>query len=516
MNFQIIKGFYGQKDKVFRASDISVSLWIFRCILLGMKKNNQYFFKAFDEQCKVLLVGAIGSDYVSDLNDLGYVTEELSTLADLSAVEDSTYSNILYSVSLGETSDEHCFEVAFSIRRVLNKGGHVFVTGIDTSVVFNDKIQLLFERLGFKYMGSYGQPVFMLFELGSFVGHRSIDTIESILNNDAKTATYKLALFRAFSDIATTNYKLAKWQNDSRVKIPIQIIAEKWLEYYWPIVESPKFIPQTTNRTIAFRRELELLIEEYQGRGGLSAFHMDYRSNNLTDKTRGILKNLFVKLRRVIKAGPIQYSGGGEPFNVFQYDKADKTVLMSVDMWRELSLMGSWIKESSILRWAELTSHISHNEIKPSEVIDCLLTSPIQERDVCTAKSFYNSLPSKECVWTGQRLTNKYDLDHVIPFSLWKNNDLWNLLPANSKVNGHKRDKLPDMHVLKLRKDCIVYYWELIKQQYPIRFEYEANQLIGVDTFNKSNWQNKLFINFTEAIEMTAIQRGIARWTPTI
>ncbi|WP_418887615.1 HNH endonuclease domain-containing protein [Leeuwenhoekiella marinoflava] len=34
-------------------------------------------------------------------------------------------------------------------------------------------------------------------------------------------------------------------------------------------------------------------------------------------------------------------------------------------------------------------------------------------------------------------------MDHVIPFSVWKNNDLWNLLPAAAHINARKRDKIP-------------------------------------------------------------------------
>jgi hypothetical protein len=72
----------------------------------------------------------------------------------------------------------------------------------------------------------------MLFKLSTVNGTRPIDTIESILNNDAKIATYKLALFRALADIAITNYNIVKWQFDGKVKIKTEIIANKWIKYY--------------------------------------------------------------------------------------------------------------------------------------------------------------------------------------------------------------------------------------------------------------------------------------------
>jgi len=38
--------------------------------------------------------------------------------------------------------------------------------------------------------------------------------------------------------------------------------------------------------------------------------------------------------------------------------------------------------------------------------------------------------------------------------------------------------------------------------------------LIGVQQFDKTNWENKLFATFAEAVEITAIQRGVDRWEP--
>lgn len=174
--------------------------------------------------------------------------------------------------------------------------------------------------------------------------------------------------------------------------------------------------------------------------------------------------------------------------------------------------MGTWIQDATILRWAELTAKISGDRIKPSDVIDCLLTVPETKRVVHAAKKFYDSLTDKRCVWSDQSIPREYDLDHAIPFSLWKNNDLWNLLPANSKVNGQKKDRLPTQELVKRRRDCIVDYWSQINDAYPARFKYEAEKFVGIGNFAASNWENRLFSTFSEAIEITAIQRGIERW----
>jgi phage repressor protein C with HTH and peptisase S24 domain len=187
---------------------------------------------------------------------------------------------------------------------------------------------------------------------------------------------------------------------------------------------------------------------------------------------------------------------------------------MDADIWRELSIMGSWITDATILRWAELTSEISNGEIRASQIIDHLLVTPIPERDVTSARGLYATMDNKVCVWSDKIITVKFDVDHAIPFALWKNNDLWNLLPADPKVNNQKRDKLPSHDLLLARKDCIVDYWEKMYEAFENRFEFESSKFAGKHAFETKNWENKLFAALTEATEITAIQRGIVRWEP--
>jgi len=521
---------------------------------------DQYFSTAFIAKSKVLDIGcgtgrdlrilqemgldAFGVDPCEEfvflinknLRDSAAYADNLPSLA---KIADKSYDGILCSAVLMHLPEEELFDASFAIRRVLKEHGRLLLSiplhdeTIDQETkrdsdgrLFNgivpEELQLIFERIGFRLLNRWESDdslnrehrkwATMLFELESATGFCPIDTIESILNKDAKVATYKLALFRSFANIATTNYKLAQWTNDGRVKISTQALAEKWIEYYWPLIEAD--IKQTTGKAIAFRKQLKKLVDYFQSRGGLSAFVLQYRNNKLSIEARKICKTVMSKLKGTIWNQPVRYAGGGGDFSVFQYDKSDQTVLIGSEIWKELSLMGTWIQDATILRWAELSAKIAKNEIKPSAVIDCLLTVPIHEREVNAAKSFYDALKGKECVWTGKNIPQKYNLDHAIPFSLWKNNDLWNLLPADAKVNGNKKDKLPDNSLIKFRKDCIVHYWTLINEEFPARFEYEAAKLIGCQKFDKTNWENRLFATFAEAVEITAIQRGVDRWEP--
>jgi HNH endonuclease len=104
----------------------------------------------------------------------------------------------------------------------------------------------------------------------------------------------------------------------------------------------------------------------------------------------------------------------------------------------------------------------------------------------------------------------RFAVDHVLPFSLWRSNELWNLLPANPVVNGRKSDRLPERRFLLGRRSAVVSCWNVARTQRPQRFEREAEALAGVARAPL----NELFDAMVEAVEVTALQRGAERWAP--
>ena len=66
------------------------------------------------------------------------------------------------------------------------------------------------------------------------------------------------------------------------------------------------------------------------------------------------------------------------------------------------------------------------------------------------------------CVWSGKRLTSQnLDIDHCFPWSAWPCDDLWNLLPADRKVNQRdKSDRVPSADQLRVSRDLIMQWWQ--------------------------------------------------------
>ena len=450
-----------------------------------------------------------------------------------------TFDGVVCSAVLMHVPEAELFDAAFSLKRLLKEKGRLLISvpversGLDPHgrdehgrlfhTLYPEYLTLLFERLGLQLVRKWEDADRLgradvrwntfLFELDSARG-RPLDRIERVLNQDRKTATYKLALFRALSEIGTVEHHRAQWISDEEVAVPIGAIAEKWFRYYWPLFEATEFIPQNNGETaeskkpVAFRKRQSAIIASYRSMGGLSQFLVDEESGELPPATAEVYGETLRSIRATIKDGPVVYASG----KMFRYDGGRQAVIVEAKAWREFCQLGHWIEPAVLLRWAEETHRMSGGRVPVSDVLNRLVVSPTEERRIEAAKQIYEAFPEKRCVWSDKALGASFAVDHVIPFSLWHCNDLWNLLPCDMKVNGKKSDKLPERGLLFQRRDSIVGYWELMRDRHERRFDRELTRFSGTEL--GANWQNGAFRRLVEAIETTAILRGAERWRP--
>jgi hypothetical protein len=169
--------------------------------------------------------------------------------------------------------------------------------------------------------------------------------------------------------------------------------------------------------------------------------------------------------------------------------------------------LGYWVSQAVILQWAAKTTSLGKG-IDVASVVGLLLDKE-DIRSTAEARRIFSKLKNLECVWTGVSLKDKFEVDHVIPFDLWHNNEAWNLLPASKTANAKKSNKLPSSDLLVKSKDRIVGCWEAHKSIEGSKFIKEAETLLRLPT---NNWQNPLFNQMAVAIEITALHRGVGRY----
>ena len=479
----------------------------------------------------------------------GKISEAM--LPDIGKPFGGDFDGVLCSAVLMHIPESQLFDAVLNIRALLKSHGRLLVSlplsRGDAHVNNRDadgrlfapyvpgEITLLFERLGFQLVGRWdngdalaraGTSWFtLLFELRNSGTQRPIDQIEAILNRDKKEATYKLALFRALAEISIQESRLAVWMANGEVGIPIQRVAVLWLQYFWPIFAANTVIPQSKaegadGKTVKFRVSLTGLIDNFKGQGehgGLSSWHLAWTSNRLDAQVRTQVSEVLKSIASTIQAGPVKYAGGAlETGPVFRYDARLRLIVMQGDLWSELSLLGHWIVDAVILRWAALTEKFSYRQgVTAGDVLPLLLARPERQRATALARQAYQDAGVSECTWSGKRLRTNFTVDHVLPFSLWGNNDLWNLMPTDPSENGKKSDKLPSGELLLSRQHIVLENWDHLRSELTEPFDLQANHLLGRPLSVSSGWKAELFSRLREAVEVTAIQRGVARWTPT-
>lgn len=323
--------------------------------------------------------------------------------------------------------------------------------------------------------------------------------------------------------MATQEARSAVWSRAGTVGVPIHRIAERWLLYYWPLLAHPDKIPQSRaeaagGKPIKFRSALSMLMEPFAQQGaysGLTAWHLARSSDQLDAISRSRLQGALRSIAETIRSGPVTYSGSGLGAGpVFGYDKRSKLVLMPTNLWREFSLLGHWIADAVIVRWAALTQQIAHRQdMNAGVVLPLLLAKPEATRSVQLARTAYLEAGVSTCTWSNRHLKRTFSVDHAIPFALWGNNDLWNLVPADPRVNLSKSDKLPTSELLEESKPRIVASWDVLRNRLPEAFDRQAHALAGESFAMTGAWREKLFTRFREAVEFTALQRGVERWS---
>lgn len=360
--------------------------------------------------------------------------------------------------------------------------------------------------------------------------------ISRIIERDSKVSTYKFALLRGTIDVIQENSPYIKQVGD-RIHMPTGLLIEKWLIYYYPLLEAKVTIPQNYGAAnLAFEEPFRELIAHYREHNSLSVFYRDLKQGEIPEEVAPVLRKLVKSLRDTITRMPMRYIGNsvyGEDYSVYRKEGGTKRMSdrpldrgavietcgwfsIPIEYYEAFRMIGSFVggQDSILFKWAEFSVRAEGNDLSMEAVLDRILQSPVTERDSEQSKKLYREILQRsgkvQCVWTGKNLTD-YHVDHVIPFAVWRNNDLWNLLPASSRINGQKSDKIPTPEVLHRSADRIMSYWERIEQAQPARFQREIDiSLLGAT--QREDWRSVALHQLQERCNYLIESRGFDPW----
>jgi hypothetical protein len=310
--------------------------------------------------------------------------------------------------------------------------------------------------------------------------------ISTILKHDRKQNSYKIALLRAINDVVLAYPDLP---TDHDIAIPLRLLADRWIAYYWPFADSEEPIYQGARRDgandIAFRPELETLRafwDQHQlNHAPSDGFWLVQDltiSRRRTTYSHELLRSYEAAQKKIVHAlqQPIRYAGPSE-YSVFQKpDTASELgptvqrlpgsgehelcLVVSQDLWDTFLHMSLWVEALCIHEWSLFTEGVRGNSIDRGEVYFLLTARPEERDNLFWERSQINNLMQSGyqffCPWTSQPLyQTAYHVDHIIPLALYPTNELWNLVPAHPQQNIVKNDRLPSRKRMAQASDNI-------------------------------------------------------------
>ncbi len=246
----------------------------------------------------------------------------------------------------------------------------------------------------------------------------TLTDLARIIERDSKDSTYKFALLRGTIDIIQNFPHYKKVLSDNRVSYPMGLMVLKWIEYYYPLLaqKMPQKYGENDQRTIAFRKEFEVVIDLYP-KGVLSEQLIYDLRKGINDPGRAaIVLKLCRKLKDTIVKQPMHYIGsaiqqGGEIYTYSGIRSKSASILnfewivqsmgsfsIPVEFHHVLQDVGAFVSgtNSIIFKWAEFTSGLSKDaDFKTADIIS-LLSKDVSERDVKLAKDFYHNILANE------------------------------------------------------------------------------------------------------------------------
>ena len=361
--------------------------------------------------------------------------------------------------------------------------------------------------------------------------------ILSILERDSKSSSYKFALIRATIDVIQEQSPFITLTK-SKAHMPLGLIIQKWIFYYYPLFSFNQKIVQTSNKKLAFQDQILAVINYYHLKGGLSKCYNDLNGRGIEPTATNIFFDLIRKLKQTIIKQPMRYIGGSiknTHYSIYQAEENPKLILgkasinktfliqqcgiisIPIDYYNAFDFIGMFITGTKSITnlWTNYSHQLSDN-IEKSIIISQLHQEPVDERETSKSKNIFKLLEKEitiNCVWTGAKC-NEYDLDHLIPFSVWKNNNLWNVLPAKPSVNNAKKDKIPCKTALLKAKARILKYWRHIAAVDEERLVNELFiDLIGPGSIQKEEYFEFAFSKLVQNCEHLISFRGYEAWS---
>ena len=316
----------------------------------------------------------------------------------------------------------------------------------------------------------------------------SHQVISTILRHDSKQTSYKIALLRALNDVVLAYPDVSGEEGD--VEVPLRMLAEAWVAYYWPFVAPEAQVMQGVRslrgeqqrQDVGFRAHLAGLRLEWEAiygpSGSAGGWHLTEHlrvARKRDGYPRALLKRYRDTLARIATAlrQPIRYAGPGE-WSVFGRPRAlrglagvvalpgarpdDVCLVVDGALWRAFRDVSLWVEALCIHEWSQFTERVADGTTR-GEAYALLTERPDNRLPLDWERNQVDLLMLEgarfHCPWTGAPLgPGAYDLDHIVPLAVYPFHELWNLVPSNAAFNRNRQPRFGAAQSARVQHPC--------------------------------------------------------------
>lgn len=371
------------------------------------------------------------------------------------------------------------------------------------------------------------------------------------MNRDNPDKSRLFALLRGLAEIAQEFDHLARRRNQNELTLPLGLLVWKWLLYYFPIVDQD--LPQITagrddgdiKSPLRFQAGLKKITVYYAGRGGYEAFYGDLNRGRIG---AGISRQLIIVLRQirdtieetlnqagtghVVKKSPI-LSYNRDTHHIMEVTSPARinpeflvknfgTFNIRRNLYEALKNFADLLTGtgSIIQRWAMFTAETgAPDQVAVNHAMSVIATPALKQYETSQAREIYEKIAGHgvdlRCVWSGRTLDQaSLAIDHLIPFSLIPNNDLWNLIPCHKTINIRKGDRIPSPVLLAARAGVLLDYWAVARDFHRSLFDLQfKTALVGFDVKNyEVKWADAGLSALKNRCRRYIEQQGLTGW----
>ena len=277
-----------------------------------------------------------------------------------------------------------------------------------------------------------------------------------------KTNTYKFGLIKSICDQIYDVF-----DDGNGLFLSYEKIFSKFAENYWNLVNKYKLKQMSYNGKSEYSK-IELIIMDAVANYEIPE-NVGFQSFSEQDRNK-ITKRVMAECKKCV-VGALYNDFEGK---MYAFSLRGNGIFLSDDSYRFISKYKMEIEKLNYYAWARFLEKVNDDDalIRVLEKLD--MATP-QRKDLSMYRDIlFNEFQEDRCFYCGKKLDKNIHVDHFIPWTFVKNDNLWNFVLACPKCNIRKSGNLVSRdYVVKIgtRNSTIIHNKEVSST---IRIEFDG------------------------------------------